>query len=183
MWPIERCVLVKLLGSDRKNEIETSYYSGLKNVYIIFSQLSKKKITKTAFYHLYDQTFETLEQGHLLPSPEPFPLVAYLKQDADNFHMVYATGGRKQETWYVLRSLDLISLFDLQHSLDKSVCRFSKQTSIPFKKIKADFPNCRLITDSESDCFGAKKAGIQYTKIKPRQAFLKRKLRHEVISL
>ncbi len=110
-------------------------------------------------------------EKRLLPKPKKYPLVDWIVKNKNKYRFVYATGGKKPDTLYVLEQLGLINYFDLENSIDKTNYRFSKKTGLPFKKIKAKFPDCFVITDSESDCNGARLAGIKYIKIEPGQRF------------
>jgi phosphoglycolate phosphatase-like HAD superfamily hydrolase len=169
MWPIEKSVLLSMLGKECERKIETLYGSGTKNTYLIFRSISKKKIGKAEYVKKYNRTFRILLRTNQLPTPVAFPIVNWLTENKNNYRFVYATGGQKEEAEYVLKKLKLSQFFDLEKSISKSNCRFSKKTGLVFKKLKRQFPDCFLITDSESDCVGAKRAKIGFIKIKPEQ--------------
>jgi hypothetical protein len=86
------------------------------------------------------------------PKPEKYPLVNWILKNKNNYRFVYATGGKGQE-----------------NSINKTNYRFPKKTGLPFIKIRKRYPDCVLITDSQTDCDGATIAKIRYIKIKPRQ--------------
>ena len=169
MWPIEKSVLLTMLGKEAGSEIEKLYLSGVKDTYSIFCIVSKRKIGKSNYRIIYNKKFSFLENKDQLPLPEKYPLVDLIKKNKPLYRFVYATGGQAKETRYVLKCLKLDSIFDFKNSLDKSNYRFSKSTGLPFNKIKATFSDCLLISDSQNDCNGAIKAGVPFIKIKPRQ--------------
>lgn len=98
--------------------------------------------------------------------PVQYPLVEWIKKNKDKYSYVYATGGQRSETECALKKLGIIHYFDLKNSISKTNCRFSKKTGIPFKKILKKYPNSMVITDTQADCLGARKAGIQSVLIK-----------------
>jgi beta-phosphoglucomutase-like phosphatase (HAD superfamily) len=169
MWPIEKSVLLSMLGKERKRKIESAYRAGVKNTYSIFRSISKKKIGKAEYAENYNRAFRVLLRTNQLPTPVGYPVVNWLRENKNKYCFVYATGGQKEETEYVLKKLKLFQFFDLEKSISKSNCRFSKKTGLVFKKLKRQFPDCFLITDSENDCVGAKRAKIGFIKIKSEQ--------------
>lgn len=169
IWPIEKSVLLRMTKGMYENQIEELKRSGISDTYKIFRKVSRKKISKIEYLNLYNRTFSVLLKSKKLPKLEKYPIVDFIISTKKKFHFVYATGGQKSETEYVLRSLGIIEYFDLKNSIDKNNCRFSKKTGIPLRKIKANFPECIFIADNENDCLGASKADIRCYKIKPRQ--------------
>ncbi len=169
MWPIEKSVLLLMLGKETKTDIEKLYRLGVRDTYKIFCLISKRKIGKVICRLIYNKNFSLLEDKGQLPSPARYPLVNWIQKNKFQYRFIYITGGQYKETIYVLRCLKLDSIFDLKNSLDKSNYRFSKSTGLPFKKIKKRFQNCVFISDSQNDCDGATKACISFIKIKPRQ--------------
>ena len=165
MWPIEKAILLKLLGKNKTNEIEKIKSSGIADTYTIFSKLSKQKISRQKYFTKYNQAFLKLKMDKNLPKIKKYPIVNWIIRNKNKYDFVYATGGQREETLFVLDKLNLLSTFDLENSIDKSVCPYSKQTGIPLQILKNKYPNCILITDSESDCVGAKIAKIPFLKI------------------
>lgn len=166
IWPLEKAVLLALTKGKYGEEMEKLKWSGLSETYKIFLKVSHKKIGKLTYTAQYNLAFSRLSKLKRLPSPQAYPLVKWMRANSNQYHFIYATGGQKLETEYVLRQLGLIKFFDLQHSLSKSNYPFSKKTGQPFKRLKRQFPNCLLITDSPTDCYGAKLAKIPYYQIK-----------------
>ncbi len=171
MWPLEKLVLMSILGKKLKGNIEELYRSGIKDNYRIFCLVSKKRITKKEYYVLYARALSMLVKRNKLPMPIAYPVVDWILKNGRQYRFVYATGGLEAEILYVLRRLNLLTFFDLVNSLNKSNYRFSKRTGLPFKKLKTIFPDCVLVTDGEGDCDGAKKAGVDFLKILPGQGF------------
>lgn len=169
MWPIEKSVLLSMLGKECERKIKALYLSGIKDTYKIFLTFSKKKIGKAEYVKKYNRAFLILLRTNQLPAPVSYPIVNWLRKNKNNYRFVYATGGQKEEAEYVLKKLKLFQFFNLEKSISKSNCRFSKRTGLVFKKLKRQFPDCFLITDSESDCVGAKRAKIGFIKIKSGQ--------------
>jgi FMN phosphatase YigB (HAD superfamily) len=169
IWPIEKSVLLRITEGMYENQIEELKRSGISDTYKIFCKIPSKKMSKTRYFNLYNYTFSALLKNKKLPKLEKYPIVDFIISKKDRFRFVYATGGQKLETEYVLRSLGIIQYFDLKHSINKNNCLFSKKTGIPFRKIKIKFPECILLTDTDNDCFGASKAGIHSIKIIPGQ--------------
>ena len=165
MWPIEKAILLKLLGENKTDEIEKIKSSGISDTYAIFSNLSKQKIDAEKYFTKYNQAFLKLKMDKNLPKIKKYPIVNWIIRNKNKYDFVYATGGQREETLFVLDKLNLLSTFDLENSIDKSVCPYSKQTGIPLQILKNKYPNCILITDSESDCVGAKIAKIPFLKI------------------
>ena len=92
-------------------------------------------------------------------------MVSWIKKHKTKYNFVYATGGQKYETEYVLQKLDILQYFDLKNSISKTTCRFKKKTGIPFRLIKKAYSNCFLVTDSYFDCLGAKLENMPYKHI------------------
>lgn len=169
IWPIEKSVLLRMTKGMYENQMGELKRSGISDTYKIFRKISRKKIGKIRYFNLYNRTLFALLKSKKLPKLEKYPIVDFIVSTKNKFNFVYATGGQKSETEYVLRSLGIIKYFDLKNSIDKNNCRFSKKTGIPLRKIQANFPECIFITDTKNDCLGASKVGIRSIKIKPSQ--------------
>lgn len=169
MWPIEKSVLLYLAGKTLGNEIEELKKSGILDTYKIFLKVSGQRITKQKYFKLYDKAFSALLKNGQLPLPKKYPIVRWIIANRAKYHFVYATGGRRAETRYVLRQFGLACCVDFEYSIDKTNCRFSKKTGIPFKKIKSLFKDCLLISDGSEDCDGAMVAGIPFVLVTPEQ--------------
>jgi len=165
MWPIERSVLLALLGKNKAIEVNNLFGSGIKETYKIYSLVSRTKIGKQRYTELYNKTFSLLLKCNRLPRPAKYPVVNWLTRNRAKYNFVYATGGQRNESRYVLESLGITKYFDLKNSLDKTNCKFSKSTGILFRKIAKIFPQCLVITDGESDCRGAARVGIPCIKM------------------
>ncbi len=165
MWPIEKSVLLSMLGKEFDSAIEAEKSAGISDTYKIFLKFSKKHVSKKIYNEIYDQAFSRCAKDQTLPALKGYPVVGWIISNQRNYRFVYATGGQKNETYYVLESLGLGTIFDLKNSLDRSNCRYSKSTGIPFKKLKWKYPDCILVTDSKSDCSGASLANIPYIQI------------------
>ena len=154
MWPIEKSVL--LFMTDRKfaNYLEQLKCSGISDLYKLFTKITRESIGKQKFFIIYNQAFEILLEENNLPKPKKLPLVKWIKLNSSKYIFVYATGGQRLETRYVLENLGLAPFFDFKNSIDKTSCRFAKRTGITFLKIKSKYSDCLLITDSLSDCEG-----------------------------
>lgn len=171
MWPIEKSVLLAMLGKEAGPTIENVYQSGITDTCKLFSTVSRSKIGKAKYRRIYNQTFVLLERNKCLPKAIEYPVVTWIRENKAQFHFVYATGGQAKETAYILSSLKLESIFDLRNSLNSDNCRYPKSTGLPFKQMKAKWGECFLVTDSQSDCDGARRANISYLQIKPGQKF------------
>ena len=110
---------------------------GVTDTYTIFTKVSGNKIGKRKYFVAYNKSFAALLKINKLPSLEKYPIVRWIIANREKYRFVYATGGQAAETRYVLKRLGLLKYFDMQNSIDKSCCRFSKQTGIPFRKILA----------------------------------------------
>jgi phosphoglycolate phosphatase-like HAD superfamily hydrolase len=150
-------------------DIERIRRSGISDGYKLFMKLSDKEISKREYIDSYDQSFRRLLKDGALPIPEKYPLANWIFLNKERYHFLYATGGQGPETRYVLESFGLAKCFDLENSIDKTKCRFSKRTGIPFRKIKARFGNCILVSDSNADCEGAALCGIPCILVLPGQ--------------
>ena len=159
--------------TDRKFEkdIEQVKLSGISETYKIFLKFSNQKISKKKYTDFYNQSFSVLLKNGKLPALEKYPLVKWIFASRNKYRFVYATGGQRLETLYVLKSLGLTKYFDLENSTDKATCRFSKKTGIPFRKIKSKFKDCVLVSDSKADCKGATLAKIPFILVKPKQNY------------
>ncbi len=167
MWPIEKSVLLYMTDKKFDEEIERLKLSGISDTFKIFSKFSKRRIGRKKYTYFYNKSFLTLLEKDLLPKLEIYPLVNWALKNKNNYHFVYATGGQKLETEYVLENLGLIKCFDIINSVNKTTCRFSKRTGIPFRKIKSKFSDCIIIADSENDRRGAMAANIPFISVKP----------------
>lgn len=152
MWPIEKSVLLKMINKSLEKDIEKLRQSGICDTYEIFLKISKQELSKKKYVMLYNKDFSTLLKNKKLPQLEKYSTVDWILKNKNRYRFVYATGGQAKETKFVLKQLGLINYFDIENSIDKSNCRFSKKSGIPFRKIKAKFNDCLLITDSLMDC-------------------------------
>lgn len=169
MWPIEKSVLSRMTNRKFEKDIEKMKLSGVSDTYKIFLKFSNRKISKRKYTDFYNQSFSVLLKNGKLPMLEKYPLAKWIFDNRSKYRFVYATGGQKLETQYVLKNLGIIKYFDLENSTDKTTCRFSKKTGIPFRKIKSKFKDCVLVSDSEADCKGATLAKISFILVKPKQ--------------
>jgi FMN phosphatase YigB (HAD superfamily) len=162
MWPIERTVLMRLLSDQNAMKLDRLKSLEVSETYRLFCRITRKRTTKLVYQNLYQQAFEYCKAAKLFPALERYSVVDWIVQNCKKIHFVYATGGQREESLYVLEQLDILQYFDLKHSVDKTSCCFGKRTGIPFKKILRKYPNAVLLTDSESDCLGASKVGLSY---------------------
>lgn len=169
MWPIEKSVLLYMTSPKLEKDIEKIKLSGTSDTYKIFLKISQVKISKSEYTNLYNKSLSYLSKNGKLPLPEKYPLVDWIEINKNKYNFVYATGGQKNETRYVLEKLGIIKYFNLKNSIDKTSYRFSKKTGIPFAKIKSKFEDCFLISDSVTDCSGAELKNIPYALVKSRQ--------------
>ena len=170
MWPIEKSVLLSMTNGKYKNEIEKLKKSGISETYKIFLKVFENKVSKKRYIDFYNKSFSIILKNSNLPRPEKYPLVKWIFTNRNKYRFIYATGGQRLETLYVLKSFGLLKYFNLEYSIDKTTCRFSKKTGIPFRKIKSRFKNCVLISDSRSDCEGASLAQIPFVIVTPKQS-------------
>lgn len=169
IWPIEKSVLLRMIDRKFEKDIEKMKLLGVSDTYKIFLKFCNRKISKQKYADFYNKSFSILLKNGKLPRLEKYPLAKWIFDNRAKYRFVYATGGQRLETQYVLKNLGIIKYFDLENSIDKTTCRFSKKTGIPFGKIKTRFSCCILITDSQNDCNGAKLAGVPYILINPKQ--------------
>ncbi len=172
MWPVERAVLLRLLGIGVAAKIDVLKKSGISETYLLYLAVSQRKIGRRMYRKLYNEAFDNLCSCGQLPPVKSYPLVQWIMKNKKKYRFVYATGGQQKESEYVLKQLGILDSFDIKNSLDKTRYPFSKKTGLPFKKIKRKFPYCLCITDSMSDCEGAQLARIPFIRIKPSQAIL-----------
>jgi phosphoglycolate phosphatase-like HAD superfamily hydrolase len=163
MWPLERAVLSALFQK-RIDELKSS---GWHDTYKMFR--SAPRMSKAEYLARYNSTFSLLLRSKMLPTLKRYPVVRWIVSNRRRYHFVYATGGQKSETRYVLDSLGLIDIFDLKNSLDKSSCAYPKHTGIPLRRIKVKCGDCILITDSPKDRKGAGLAKMPCKLIRPGQ--------------
>jgi len=83
---------------------------------------------------------------------------------------VYATGGLKIEAEYVLSSLGIERLFDLEQSISRDTYVYSKRTGLPFRKLNRISQPCLVVADSKSDMEGAAIAKVPLILLKPNEA-------------
>lgn len=160
MWPIERAVLLAMIGENVRKQLDLQKNLGINELYSLYCAFSEVILTKTEFYRLYSETFDNLKRNEALPSPQPYNAVQFIKRNPKSFRYVYATGGIKAETEFVLDALGIKRRFDLLNSTSKDNCKYPKRTGIPFQIIQRTLGSCCLISDSETDMEGAVKAGI-----------------------
>jgi len=166
LWPIEKKILSCLLPKETFDCIEKLKRSGVSETYLIYRKIANIQITKKVYRKKYNKMFEQLWEKELLPPIEKFPLADWVLSN-QQYQYVYTTGGQQAETLYALEQLGILQLFDIQNSIDKTRYPFSKKTGLPFKKILKKYQDCILVTDSRSDCEGAKKVGMFYVLVKP----------------
>lgn len=162
MWPVERAVLVCLLGKKYSKRLDQLHTSGILDTYTLYRKVSTCTAGKREYRNLYNAAFEQLLSCGQLPQVERYPLVQWMMKNNKKFTFVYATGGQQKESEYVLKQLGILAYFDLENSIDKTRYPFSKKTGLPFKKILKTYSDCTLLTDTQSDCDGAMKADIAY---------------------
>lgn len=170
MWPVEKAVLLAMLGEDKISIVEKLRDRGVRNVYELFCRVSGIKVSRKELFDLYNQTTIKLINKNLIPTPVAYPLVRWVLANKSKYRFVYATGGRSVETEHVLRRLGLLKIFDQGVSINRDNYRFSKGSGLPYKIIKRREGECVVVTDSKIDCLGAKKAGIDYSLILPGQS-------------
>ena len=169
MWPIEKSVLLYMTNRRFEKDIEQIKASGIFDTYEIFLKFSNRKMGKKKYIDFYNKSFSNLLKNSNLPIPEKYPLVNWIFDNKKKYRFIYATGGQQIETRYVLRIFGLAKYFDFVNSVDKTTCRFSKKTGIPFKKIKSKFKDCILVSDSRADCKGADLIKIPFILVEPKQ--------------
>lgn len=169
MWPIEKSVILYMTDRKFKKDIECMKLSGISDTYKIFLKFSNKKMSKKKYIDFYNKAFSDLLKSDKLPTPEKYPLANWIFNNKEKYRFVYVTGGQQIETYYVLKSFGLAKYFDLTNSVDKTTCRFSKKTGIPFRIIKSKFNDCILISDSKTDCKGADLMKIPFVLVKSEQ--------------
>lgn len=169
MWPIEKQVLLYMTDIKFEKYIEQIKLSGASDTYKIFLKFSNRKMNKKKYTDFYNQSFSVLLKNGRLPMLEKYPLVNWIFANRTRYRFVYATGGQQLETRYVLRKLGLAEYFDIADSVDRTTCRFSKKTGIPFRKIKSKFKDCVFVSDSEADCRGATLAQVPFILVKQKQ--------------
>lgn len=169
MWPIEKSVLLYMTDKRFEHALERLKLAGISDTYKIFLRISQQKMGKKKYINFYNQSFSILLKNGKLPVPEKYPLVEWIIENRNAYRFVYATGGQRLEALYVLKSLGVAKYFDFEYSVDKTVCRFSKKTGLPFRKIKSKWNDCMLVSDSEADGRGATLTRIPFILVKPRQ--------------
>lgn len=169
IWPIEKSVLLFMTDRKFEKDIEQMRLSGISDTYKIFLNFSNRKISKKKYTDFYNRSFSILLKNGELPTLEKYPLTNWIFDNRTKYRFVYVTGGQKLETQYVLKNLGVIKYFDIENSIDKTTCRFSKNTGIPFRKIESKFRDCILVSDNRVDCKGATLARIPFVLIKPGQ--------------
>ena len=127
MWPLEKAVLLEMLGKDFEGALENSKAQGLNSTYSIYSKLSRSRLPKNAYIRCYNKTFNTLMRQKKLPRIEKYPLAYWIERYRSRYRSIYATGGQRRETLYVLRSLNPLTIFDISNSLDKAPVVLPKQ--------------------------------------------------------
>lgn len=172
MWPIEREVLMCMVGCEYEMRLDEIKQTGISSTYDIYIRYTGGYIGKKDYFRRYNSTFRKLLRADKLPKPEKYPSVDWIRLNSQYYRFVYATGGQKWETLYVLKQLGILQQFDITRSIDKTSYRFSKSTGLPFKRILHTCGDCILISDSESDCEGARKLGLQYQKVMPGAEFI-----------
>lgn len=170
MWPIEKSVLLRMTHKKFEKDIEQMKLSGVSDTYKIFLKFSNKKMSRRKYSDFYNKSFSVLLKKSKLPPLERYPITRWVSVNKNKYHFVYATGGQRLETIYALKNLGLVEYFDITNSVDKTICRFSKKTGVPFRKIKSKFKDCVFISDGEGDCAGAALALVPFVLIKPEQS-------------
>lgn len=125
----------------------------------VIRQMPKNIKNTTEYYKEYNEAFLKISKDNI--AVKKFPLVDWIFKNKDKYAFVYATGGQRLESEYVLDRLGILKFFDIENSVSKSDCRFSKSTGIPFRRIKKKYQDLLVITDTQADCLGAEKVGIQ----------------------
>ncbi len=161
MWPIERSVLSLLVKESSIKLVDKLYDQGVRDNFKIYNTVSKIKIKKSAFYSMYNKAFLKLVNSKKLPDIPQYHLVNWILKNKDICTFLYATGGQKPETEYVLRKFKIIKYFDLINSISKTNCKYSKFSGVPLKRICKIYKIDAFFTDSEKDILGARKAGIK----------------------
>lgn len=167
MWPLERLCLATMLGravpSNLKDELDG-------NLYRIYSSLYGGKVSKKDFGSNYRLAFQSLLESDQLPKPASFRSVDFIKANQSMFKFVFATGGWRVESEYVLEQLGCFEIFDSRASICKDNCRYKKSTDIPFLRLKkAAGLDMVVITDTKADIEGASRAGLASILLKQNQ--------------
>lgn len=162
MWSIECAVLREMLGEE--SSLAVLHAQGITSCYELYCRLAPVKLGKKVFYQRYNQATHALWEANRLPVPQVYPLVEWIKKHANDYTFVFVTGGQSGETAYVLKALGIYNYFDHTHGIAKDNYPFAKKTGKPFRYLQRLYGHVLLITDSESDCDGAREAGIPYFK-------------------
>jgi phosphoglycolate phosphatase-like HAD superfamily hydrolase len=161
IWPLERAILCNLNLTVMPTELDTLYQSGIRDLYVLYKKIATPYISKSEFRKSYDDMCQQLWSKGALPQLTAYTLVEFIKQYANRYQFIYATGGGEVETKYVLNSLGIGQYFNINDSISRNTCKFKKSTGIPLRKILIKYPNSILITDSQSDLSGARKIGMR----------------------
>src|SRR3989338_7272609 len=81
MWPIEKLMLLTILGKELESEIEKLYQSGVRDTYTIFSQISQNNIGKIHYRKIYNRAFNLLERKKRLPKTTAYPVVTWIQEN------------------------------------------------------------------------------------------------------
>ena len=167
MWPIEKSVLLYMTGGKFGKAMEKIRLSGTSDTYKIFRKASGRKIGKEDYFKLYNKSFSVLLRKNKLPAPGRYSLVNWVIDNRSRYRFLYVTGGQKLETQYVLGCLGMAGVFDIDNSIDRTTCRFSKKTGIPFRKIQSGSNGCVLVSDNRTDREGAALVRIPFLLVRP----------------
>lgn len=169
MWPIERAILLAMAPMANSKEIDLLKNNNINDLFFIYTKISSSKTQKSTFIKLYRDTFVILSNKNSLPVPVEYKIVDFIRKNASLYNYVYATGGLRAEAEYILDSFDIKHLFDLETSVSRDTCVYSKKTGKPFMQILKKYNHCFFVTDSQSDLIGAKKANMPTRLLKPNE--------------
>jgi len=140
-----------------------------KTVFEAMAPLQQPGMNKSALRALYANTFCRLARQGRLPAPVAYKAVDFIKSNTSQYRFIYATGACRVEADFVLDLLGIVGAFDLGQSISADDCRFSKQSGIPLRRLKRQFPDSLLITDGLNDIAGAQKAGMPALLLRPNE--------------
>lgn len=167
MWPVERSCLEAMLGKKIQENVK-QIFSG--DLYAMYCSLATNKVSKREFRDEYKMRFDILQRTNRLPEPAGLQAVNFVKKFQGQYEFIFATGAWLVEIKYALNGVGIFQFFDVQPSIYRDNCRFSKMTGLPFRCIKKQVGGkIMLITDSKSDIIGADKANICSLLLRPNQ--------------
>lgn len=168
IWPLERETLIKFYEGKNitatRKKLNKLSRSGIKNLFILFQNISEKKLNSNEFEQQYLKNQKQLRKENKIPKLKIFLKQKFLPKKTN---LALITGSPLSEALLVLEKAGCKKYFSKKLILSKGDYPGSKRTGEPFLMIKKQIGSRAVVVgDSLDDVVGAKIADYNCIKVR-----------------